>query len=463
MSHNEQIVISLISHTNIGKTSLARTLLRRDVGEVRDGTHVTQESRRFTMIRSQRAELLIWDTPGFGNVTKLLSRFQSEGRVWTWLQTEVVDRVFNKPLYCSIEAARNVREEADIVLYLVNTGEAPQDAGYVKQELRLLEALAKPVLMVLNQVNASIMADQQRQKQLIHQWREHYRGFDCVKDVIILDAFRRGSRHERGLLEKLRPWLEEPKKQALDELIIRFEEQQKQQFRKAAEAAADVFIYACRQENMATEKKEAETVFKRMVYDLQSKLDAYLDLLIQLHGLEAGGRAGLQAHISQVSGMLVENISEQKAGLLAGALSMAGTGLAADILAGGLTFGGGALLGFLGGYLGGRGFAKFANFFSKGQMTWKDEALKALFKLLVAYYMLAAHHGRGRGALLLDNPKEFFSDTFENQVWPGVESEIEELVTLCRQTGERTHNQSQAAFTDKFAATIHKADEKLYA
>jgi hypothetical protein len=38
------IALSLISHTNAGKTTLARTLLGRDVGEVRDAP--TSPSRR---------------------------------------------------------------------------------------------------------------------------------------------------------------------------------------------------------------------------------------------------------------------------------------------------------------------------------------------------------------------------------------------------------------------------------
>ena len=38
------VALSLISHTNAGKTTLARTLLGRDVGEVRDEAHVTQEA-----------------------------------------------------------------------------------------------------------------------------------------------------------------------------------------------------------------------------------------------------------------------------------------------------------------------------------------------------------------------------------------------------------------------------------
>ena len=35
-----RVALSLVSHTNVGKTTLARTLLRRDVGEVRDEAHV---------------------------------------------------------------------------------------------------------------------------------------------------------------------------------------------------------------------------------------------------------------------------------------------------------------------------------------------------------------------------------------------------------------------------------------
>ena len=46
--------LSLVSHTNVGKTTLARTLLRRDVGEVRDEAHVTETAEGHVLI----------DTPG---------------------------------------------------------------------------------------------------------------------------------------------------------------------------------------------------------------------------------------------------------------------------------------------------------------------------------------------------------------------------------------------------------------
>ena len=38
------VSLSLISHTNAGKTTLARTLLGRDIGEIRDAPHVTVDN-----------------------------------------------------------------------------------------------------------------------------------------------------------------------------------------------------------------------------------------------------------------------------------------------------------------------------------------------------------------------------------------------------------------------------------
>ncbi len=75
MSSPVTISISLISHTNVGKTTLARTLLRRDIGEVRDEAHVTQDLERALMIESPTGDRLeLWDTPGFGDSQRLAKR-----------------------------------------------------------------------------------------------------------------------------------------------------------------------------------------------------------------------------------------------------------------------------------------------------------------------------------------------------------------------------------------------------
>ena len=54
---SSRITLSLISHTNVGKTTLLRTLLRRDVGEVLDREHVTDHSEAHTLIETGAARL----------------------------------------------------------------------------------------------------------------------------------------------------------------------------------------------------------------------------------------------------------------------------------------------------------------------------------------------------------------------------------------------------------------------
>lgn len=64
----QKINLSLVSHTNVGKTTLARTLLGRDIGEVGDRSHVTIEPEDYVLLRApDDSELILWDTPGFGD------------------------------------------------------------------------------------------------------------------------------------------------------------------------------------------------------------------------------------------------------------------------------------------------------------------------------------------------------------------------------------------------------------
>jgi predicted GTPase len=74
------IALTLIAHTNAGKTTLARTLLARDVGEVRDAPHVTTEASAYPLIESAQGDVLtLWDTPGFGDSARLARRLALEG------------------------------------------------------------------------------------------------------------------------------------------------------------------------------------------------------------------------------------------------------------------------------------------------------------------------------------------------------------------------------------------------
>jgi predicted GTPase len=77
----QTISLSLVSHTNVGKTTLARTLLARDIGEVRDAPHVTEFAEVRTMIATPEGErLLLWDTPGFGDSVRLAKRLRQSSQ-----------------------------------------------------------------------------------------------------------------------------------------------------------------------------------------------------------------------------------------------------------------------------------------------------------------------------------------------------------------------------------------------
>ncbi|MDJ0841788.1 MAG: 50S ribosome-binding GTPase [Acidobacteriota bacterium] len=409
---SESIVLSLISHTNIGKTTLTRTLLRRDVGEVRDATHVTEESERFVMLEAEGDTLILWDTPGFGPVGKLLKRLKQEGGAVGWLMHEVVDRVFDRALYSSLEAAKNVRAEADVVLYLVNAREEPEDAGYVEGELQLLDALGKPVIMILNQVPGESMTAAGEARE---HWRKSYEKHACLKDVLLLDAFTRTWLQELRMLDAVSPLLPESRQKVLARLRTRFVAERRATFEACAGSAGEILWFAAHQSPDPEDKGEPKRLFARLLSELQTRLDDYLDLLTRRHGLEAEGRAQLEADIEQVTGLVGGKMEEERTGLIAGAVTSAGTGLIADILSGGMTFGGGMILGFLGGYLGGFSFAKAMNFINrKGAVVWKTEALSHFYSLLLSYYLLAALHGRGKGKLAVEKPAAFIMEAVAN-------------------------------------------------
>ena len=147
-----EVRLVLISHTNVGKTSLARTLLRRDVGEIVDAAHTTLENQRHLLIEHGDDRLVLWDTPGFGNSARLRDRLQQRDRPLGWFLGEVWDRFRDQSLWCAQQAMRAVREDGDLVLYLVNASENPRFATYIDTELEILEWLEVPVLVLLNQL-----------------------------------------------------------------------------------------------------------------------------------------------------------------------------------------------------------------------------------------------------------------------------------------------------------------------
>ena len=197
-----KIQFALISHTNNGKTTLARTLVGVDVGEVRDAAHVTIFAESHVLLTTKQGDTLqLWDTPGFGDSVRLLRRLTMSGNPIGWFLREVLDRYRDRAFWLSQQALRTARDAADVVLYLVNSAEDPKDAGYLAPDMRILEWLGKPVVVLLNQMGPPRPAPQERAEQ--ERWRNYLQQYPLVRDVLALDAFARSWVHERVFYEAL--------------------------------------------------------------------------------------------------------------------------------------------------------------------------------------------------------------------------------------------------------------------
>ena len=185
-----RIHLSLVSHTNIGKTTLARTLLSRDIGEVADRAHVTETTDDYVLARSpEGCELILWDTPGFGNSVALAKRLEGRSNPVGWFLAEVWDRVTNKTQWLNQKAIKHVREISNVVLYLVNATELPDTAPYVTAEMRILEWIGKPVIVLLNQMGDPKSPEAEQAD--VDRWKNAMASYPIVSDVLPMDAFAR--------------------------------------------------------------------------------------------------------------------------------------------------------------------------------------------------------------------------------------------------------------------------------
>lgn len=183
-----RIHLSLVSHTNIGKTTLARTLLSRDIGEVADRAHVTETTDDYVLARNaEGCELVLWDTPGFGNSVALAKRLEGRANPVGWFLSEVWDRMANKSLWLNQKALKHVKETSSVVLYLVNATELPDSAPYVSAEMRILEWIGKPVIVLLNQIGQPKQAEAEQAD--VDRWKQAMAAYPIVSSVLSMDAF----------------------------------------------------------------------------------------------------------------------------------------------------------------------------------------------------------------------------------------------------------------------------------
>ncbi|NRT54472.1 DUF3482 domain-containing protein [Sphaerotilus uruguayifluvii] len=415
------LALTLVSHTNIGKTTLARTLLGRDVGVVRDATHVTEFADAHLLIEApDGARLMLWDTPGFGDSVRLARRMRQSGTPLGWLLGQVWDRWRDRAFWASQQALRNVRDEADVALYLVSAAESPEAAGYVEPEMELLAWTGLPVIVLLNQLGGP--DDPARQQAELERWRTRLQGFAPVRAVLPLDAFSRCWVQELVLLGRIEQVLPEARRP----LMVRLRQAGRAQRLARLDTAMQLLAASLariaatrlpvdedgllrgtlRQVGSALglrrddEASPVQRAGRQLAQQLDGEIRASTSDLLHLHDLDGEGRADeLLQQIGQAFDHS-ERLAPGPAALVGALVSGALSGLAADIASGGLTLGGGMIAGGVLGALGAAGLAHGLNLVrgrDGSRLCWQESALDQLVAGALVRYLAVAHSGRGRG------------------------------------------------------------------
>ena len=431
------VQLVLVSHTNNGKTTLTRTLLGADVGEVRDAAHVTISSTEHVLLKTPQGDALhLWDTPGFGDSVRLLGRLGMSDNPIGWFLREVFDRYRDRTFWLSQQALRTARDAADVVLYLVNASESPQDAGYLEAEMQILAWLGKPVLVLLNQVGPPRPEKEDSAESAM--WRAAMDRFPLVQEILPLDAFARCWVHERVFYNAVGALLPRDSDAGYRRLLEAWRTSNADRFEKAMRLSAALLARAARETEpvdavdqsflrtalrtagigrnpqQRRQARAMETLVSRLEQDSARTSVA----LMSIYRLDPGAATTINSRVRD-NFVVRMPIDETHAGLLGAIISGATTGVTADLLAGGLTAGIGAVIGSV---LGAATFIGAARGFnattdrSVPTVAFADPFMRSLVVTGILRYLAIIHFGRGRGKFTESEAPAFWCEHVEQEV-----------------------------------------------
>lgn len=392
--------LAVVGHTNVGKTSLLRTLTR-DVGfgEVSHRPSTTRHVEGARLSVDGEALLELYDTPGLEDAIALLDylerldrpgeRLDGPARLGRFLEGSEARQRFE-------QEAKVLRQllASDAGLYVIDARE-PVLAKY-RDELAVLASCGKPLLPVLNFVSSA----QQREPD----WREALARLG-LHALVRFDSVAPPEDGERRLYESLALLLETSRGR-LERLIADQQTQREARKQSAARLISELLLdcAACRR-SVASDSGQVQAAIDDLRKAVRQREQRCVESLLKLYAFRRedasasdlplmDGRWGDDLFNPETLKLLGVRVG---GGIAAGAAAGAGV----DLLVGGITLGAAALVGAIaGGALqtarsyGGRLMDKF-----KGQreLTVDDAVLRLL--ALRQRQLLQALEVRGHAAM----------------------------------------------------------------
>ncbi|MFZ4286099.1 GTPase/DUF3482 domain-containing protein [Variovorax sp. HJSM1_2] len=400
-SAQRPIQIAVVGHTNAGKTSLVRTLIRQaGFGEVSDRPGTTRHVERIALVVDGMEAVWFYDTPGLEDAVGLLDYLES-------LDPELTRLGRVQAFLAGPEATRSFEQEAKVLRTL-----AEMDAALVvidsrepvlpkfRCELEILAACAKPLMPVLNFVRDPASREAEWQALLSATGLHAQVRFDAVA------PFVGSQQHLYQDLGTLLPRLRAPLLQVVAYLDREAQERASAAYRVVADTLVNL---AALRRDIDTEAFADAAQRKAFVLAFQQlareRVRAGTQELLQVYGFRAD-EAEL-ADLPWLDGRWESDLFNpetlRQAGkrLGQGATIGASIGVVADLAVGGISLGAGAALGGLLGGMLTQGWSQF------GRRLWNQargvQALSVENELLLLaaegfLELIAALEQRGHAA-----------------------------------------------------------------
>lgn len=340
--------LAVVGHTNVGKTSLLRTLTR-DVGfgEVSHRPSTTRHVEGARLSVDGEALLELYDTPGLEDAIALLDylerldrpgeRLDGPARLARFLDGSEARQRFE-------QEAKVLRQllASDAGLYVIDARE-PVLAKY-RDELAVLASCGKPLLPVLNFVSSA----EHREAD----WREALARLG-LHALVRFDSVAPPEDGERRLYESLALLLENSREQ-LERLILDQQAQRMARQQSAARLIAELLLdcAACRR-SVATAPGQEQIAIDELRKAIRQREQRCVEALLKLYAFRSQDAAA--SELPLLDGRWGDDLFNPEtlkllgvrvgSGIAAGAAAGAGV----DLLVGGITLGAAALVGAIAG------------------------------------------------------------------------------------------------------------------
>ncbi|MFA7554020.1 MAG: GTPase/DUF3482 domain-containing protein [Spongiibacteraceae bacterium] len=156
---NAAIKVAVVGHTNTGKTSLIRTLLRSNsFGTIANAASTTRHVEQAAILVDGQQIISLYDTPGLEDASALLEQLQEQ-------QQTIQQFLVNADQHPEFEQETKVLNQginSDALLYVIDVRSQLLDK--YRDEISVLSKLGKPIIPVFNFVTGNA--------QQLHGWRE---------------------------------------------------------------------------------------------------------------------------------------------------------------------------------------------------------------------------------------------------------------------------------------------------